>query len=65
MLLNQARNLSSNKNTNLLRKILNLFVRIANTERNITGKIRQTVTSNTEFIGAVVTFKLRPAQQQK
>jgi hypothetical protein len=65
MLLNQAWNLSSHKNAYLLRIILNSFVRIANTERNNTRKIRQTVTRNTEFIGAVVTFKLRLAQQLK
>jgi len=43
--------------------ILISFIHITDTERNITRKIRETVTRNTEFICAVLTLELRPAQQ--
>jgi len=48
-LFNKALKHSSNKNANLLRTILNLSFQIANTERNITRKIRKTLRRNTEF----------------
>jgi len=58
MLFIKAMNLLSNRNTNLLRMIINSLFRTANTERSITRNIRQTVRRNTEFTGAVVTFEL-------
>jgi hypothetical protein len=63
MLFNQALLLSSYKNENFLRTILNSFYHIAKTERNVTHKIRQYVGRSTEFNGAIVTFELQTTQQ--
>jgi hypothetical protein len=63
MLFNQALNLSSYKNVNFLRSIKNSIYHISNSERNMTHKIWQYVTRNTEFTDAVVTFELQTAQQ--
>jgi len=39
------------------------FIHITDTKRNITLNILKALTRNTEFIGAVATLELRPAQQ--
>jgi len=43
--------------------ILFSFIHITDTERKIKRKVREAVTRNTQFTGAVVTLELRTVQQ--
>jgi hypothetical protein len=54
-------NLSFYKNGICLKELVISIIHVTDTERNITPNIGKAVTRNTEFIGAMVTFKLQTA----